>query len=328
MKKSRNVVAIRSAIAIALSVTLINLVPRGGSSAEAASRSADLNLRSESQIRGEAARYDSAVAEIGTISTMKLETADDLSKAIAILDRNRPSLKFQLSKLAFIGLSDSGFSSAVRTKAPDKGAAEAFAKELAADSSAILKLNGAQSLKSRMSSSAQTDAATLRKAGERLKEAAEKIRKASEGRRAQAEGSAGLRVIRAGFSVSRRTEPEPAAYDGTTVLIVVIVAVAFVLNPGLTIALAALAATVAAAATPTAVAAILVAGAVAMVANLVENLGTQEGRDAVSRCQDDADARLRRCLAATTALPGIIQLPAQAACEGQWALDAGFCLVS
>ncbi|HLF83670.1 MAG TPA: hypothetical protein VI837_05790, partial [Blastocatellia bacterium] len=106
---------------------------------------------------------------IAGISTMKLETTEDVKRAIAILDRERPNLKLFFSKLVVMGLSDSTFSNAVKKKMPDKQAAESFLKGLQADHKAVLRLDGAESLATRLQRSAESDAAILRRAGERLK---------------------------------------------------------------------------------------------------------------------------------------------------------------
>jgi len=208
-------VTLKALIATALCISFLIYSPLRLSSALAMTGHAAADLKSESQLRSEAARYDSAIRAISGIGTMKLETGEDLKKALAILDRERPSLKLHFSKSVVLGLSDSTFSRAVKKRVSDERAAEAFAKELKADSKTILKLDGAEALKSRIQRSAESDAAVLRRAGERLKEASERLKRA--GQRGAAPGLGvrdEFRVIRAAFD--RATEPLNAHHTLST----------------------------------------------------------------------------------------------------------------
>jgi hypothetical protein len=208
VKKIINQLTLRAGIATALCISFLIFPPLRVSSAGAAAR-VTADLKSESQFRSEASRYDGAIRAMSGIVTMKLETGEDLKKALAILDREGPNLKLHFSKFVVLALSDSTFANAVKKKLPDKQAADAFAKELKSDPKAVLKLDGAESLTSRIQRSAESDAAVLRRAGERLKEAAERIKKA--GQRSAAPGfgvTDEFRVIQAGFSAA--TEPVDA----------------------------------------------------------------------------------------------------------------------
>ncbi len=143
-------------------------------------------LKTESQYRSEASRYEAAIRAITPITTMRLDTPDDLAKAVAVAERELPNFKLRFSKFVVTGLSDSAFAAVVKKRISDKKAAEAFKKELNADRSALLKLDGAEALRTRIVRSAEADAALLNRVGQRLKEAAEKIKTA-------ASGNAGLR---------------------------------------------------------------------------------------------------------------------------------------
>ena len=179
MKKVLSV-TLRMFIATALSISFLIYSPLRLSSVGAATRVV-ADLRSESQYRIEASRYDDAIRAIASVSSMKLENPDELKKALAIFDREGPQLKFHGSKLIVLGLNDSTFTASVKKASPDQAAAEALIKELRADPKAILKLNGAQSLVTRLRQSTEADAATLRRVAERFKEAAAKYGRSDNG---------------------------------------------------------------------------------------------------------------------------------------------------
>lgn len=207
MKKIAISITLRTVIALALCFTLIGYPQLQISAAGATPSAAD--LKSQSQFRNEASRYENAMRAIAGISTMKLETTEDLKRAIAILDRERPNLKLFFSKLVVIGFSDSTFSNAVKKKMPDKQAAESFLKGLQADHKAVLRLDGAESLATRLQRTAESDATILRRAGERLKEAAEKIKRVGQvGRSPGFRHNDEFKVTRVGFR--KKTLPIPA----------------------------------------------------------------------------------------------------------------------
>lgn len=208
MKKIANSVSLRGGTATALCLTFLIYLPLRVSSVGAVARAA-ADLKSESQFRSEASRYERAIRAIAGIATMKLETQADLKLAIAILDRERPNLKLSFSKLVVMAFTDSTFSSAVKKKIPDKQTAESFLRGLQADHKAVLKLDGAESLATRLRRSAESDAAILRRAGERLKEAAEKIKRVGQGVRSpDFRHNDEFKVTRVGFR--KNTPPIPA----------------------------------------------------------------------------------------------------------------------
>lgn len=83
MKKVEQSAAPRALLAILLLLTFI-LYPRTMITS-AGLAFATLNLRSKSQLRTEAGRYDTAIREIGELATIKLETIEDLKGANAIV---------------------------------------------------------------------------------------------------------------------------------------------------------------------------------------------------------------------------------------------------
>ena len=167
MRSIFNSAMLSATVAIALLINLIAPPQLSASSARMELRTANMDLKSESQVRSEAARYESAIRAIGDIASMRLENPDEMKKALAILDREGPNLKFQRSKLIVLGLGDSTFAASVKKAAPDKAAAETLIKEVNADPQAVLKLNGAQPLVTKLGQSTEADAATLRRVSER-----------------------------------------------------------------------------------------------------------------------------------------------------------------
>lgn len=310
MKKLTISVTLRAGIATALCLSFLLYPPLRPSSATAASAHAATDLKTESQLRSEASRYDGAIRAVAGIATMKLETPEDLKKAFAVLERERPNLKFHFSKLVVLAISDSTYSGAIKKKIPDKQAAEAFAKELEADLKAVLKLDGARSLKTRMERSAEADAAVLRRAGERLKLAGEKIKKAAQQAVAPDSGaSSELRVIRAGFGAATQpfTAPSPVVF--VQLIILALAYAVIVLNPiQVTTFLA-----------------------IGFLASLFTNLFTEEGQDQVAACQEEADDRYRSCESDANALPSgfplFIREAALALCYGTWLIETGDCLL-
>src|SRR5262245_58865647 len=97
------------------------------------------DLKTEAQVRSEASTYEAAIKAIASITSLKLENPDELKKAIAIVNREGPNLRFSRSKLVVVGLSDSTFINAVKKRSPDKAAAEALIREVSADPKAVLR---------------------------------------------------------------------------------------------------------------------------------------------------------------------------------------------
>lgn len=274
MKKITNSVALRTAIAAAVCISFIIYTPLLLSSSAAAARTG-IDLKTESQYRSEAGRYDSAISAISGIATMKLETPDDLKKALDILDRERPNLKLHRSRLIVMAVSDVTFAGAVKRKMADKQAAEALLKELNTNPKAVLKLGGAETLKTRMQSRLTADAAILGRAAERLKVAAERIIRASQGSTLPGLGTTTeFKLVRASFSTGNQPITTPN-YPGSLTQVEIAI---------LTIYGALVAATV-------------IIGFTVLTAEVIKRLVTVEDEAALAQCQSEADDRYSACVA-------------------------------
>lgn len=301
--KTANSVTLRVVIATALCVSFL-LYPQMRISSVAAVAADE--PKSESQFKSEASKYESAIRAIGGIATMKLDTADGLKQAIAIVDRERPNLKLYRSKLVAMALSDSTFVRAVKKVAVNESAAETFLKSLIADRKVVLNLEGAKSLQTRLERSIERDAATLSQAGERLKAAADSFKPTSQLREApDSRSHDGYTLVRV-----RADETRPFGSPVSSVLLPV--------DPVTIIAGVALAA------------ALVVVGVFAATAirNLYNSTFTEEGRDRVAECQKQADDRLEACVAAANKQFFPFNVPLLAACSAQWLLSQSKCLIA
>jgi hypothetical protein len=301
--KIANSVTVRVFIATALCVSFL-IYPQMRISSVAAVAADE--PKSESQFKSEAARYERAIRAIGGIATMKLDTADGLKQAIAIVDRERPNLKLYRSKLVAMAIGDSTFVSAVKKVAANESAAETFLKNLNADRKIVLNLEGTKSLQTRMERSIEGDAAILRQAGERLKAAADSFKPTSQQRGApDSRSQDGYTFVRV-----RADETRPFGSPVSSVLPPV--------DPVTIIAGIAIAA------------AVIVAGvfAVTAIRNLYNNTFTEEGRDEVAECQKDADDRLGACVSAANKQFFPFNLPLLAACDAQWLISQAKCLLT
>ncbi len=281
------------AIALCLSIILYPLIR----STTAASANSAADVKTESQLRAEASRYDGAIRAISEIGTMKLDTGGDLARAVTILDREAPNLKLHFSKYVALALSDSTFSAAVKRKLSNRATAETVLKQMSTDRKIVLTLDGAASVKSRIERSAASDAAVLRRAGERLQDAAERIKKAGPGSTAPRLGAArGFQSLRANFVETEQPSLTPAAMMPVLVDPLTVFAVVYV--------------------------ALVVIAVVIYGAAIVKNVSTEEGRDAIADCQDSADVDFTNCRAAANNLPSgfptFQREVARASCYGPW----------
>lgn len=299
MKKRGLSFQLRTIIATALSVSFLAfpLRPRFADATGAA-----IEVKSETQYRSEASRFTRALSAVDAIATMKLETGDDLKNAIAILDRERPNLKLHRSKLITMGLSDSTFTGAVKKRAPELKSAEALLKEIQADPKTVLKLDGAESLKTRIQRAAEEDAATLRRVAERLKEAAERIKKASQGRAAALDAEPQVTFARVKFT----TESQPVNATKT------------VTSPQVEIVLGAL---------------ILSFVVVAYVSGYIQGRVTNTDiKDDIAECQEMVDSRYSTCVSAAgdlrSGFPLFIKEAAIALCYSEWLGLQALCIVA
>ena len=257
-------------------------------------------LKSESQYRAEAIGYDSALRAIAGIVTMKLETPDDLKKAHAIVVGARPNLKLFRSKFVVMSLGDPTFTDAVKKRSPNKKAAEDLVKEINADKRSVLKLNGAEALKTRIEQSIKADASTLRLASDRLKAAGEKLKKASQTSDAQEPFRDDSKVIQASFKTEE--QPVPAGpsippQDPFTIGIVIIatMAIAVVLFE------------------------VILFGVVLVL--------EEDKTDSLDECLDDANARYETCEASARQQPFPLNIAQLVICDGFLLALQAACLV-
>lgn len=256
-------------------------------------------LKSESQYKAEASRYDAAIRAISGIANMRLDKAEELSKAVAIAEREHPNLKLRFSKFVVTSLNDSTFVAALRRKMPNKQAAEAFAKELSADRSVLMKLDGAEALKARIVRSAEVDAAMLKRVGQMLKEAGEKIKKSARNDRLNQQPPDGFQFVRASFVISDQPIEAAPSYAYEPLSAAAAVAIAVVVS--------------------------LVAG---FVMGFIQHDVTTV-QDEEESCLERVDEDYNRCRSAANGLPAgfplFLREAARAVCIGQYFLDAGVC---
>ena len=300
MKKMVLPIQPREVISTVLCLGFLIYLPLRVSSAETAAAGAVVDLKTESQFRSEATTYDGAILAIGGIASMKLETPDDLKKALAILERERQKLKLHRSKLISIGIGDATLAGAVKKIAPDRQSAEALVKRLQADPKAVLKLDGAESVTTRIRRRAEADAATLRRVAARLKEAAEKI-KANQTGWEPGSGAGEFRVLRAGFNAAEAEVTNPAPHPFAT----------YMQDP-LTIVFVS----------------VVLAVYVFVAAKIIINLTVEEERDQVAECLAATDANLTACVATARLQPFPINLAAELLCYEVYLLRVAECYLS
>jgi len=273
------------------------------------------DIRSESQLRTEASLYDAAIADIQKGISIKLETADDLKAADALLKKAIPNLRFNRSKLVVLGMGDSTFASAVKERTRDSKTTEEFARVLANDPNEILKLNGATTLQSRLTRSLESDVALLQNVAARLKKAADAVR---------AKTNANHPILIS--ALSRDNKERALVLPVTTlhsappgplldIITIQLVTIALVIQPAIFLVLVGtgLGST------------IVIVGAAILVAKIIGNIGSDKGRDKVAECEDKATQKMNDCLATAN----VITLAfVDAYCTAQYLLDAGACLVA
>lgn len=307
MKNKAIRVAPRAVIVIVLGISLITYPCLSGSSSSAATAPA-IDIKTESQYRNEATLYDRTIREIASIASMKLDSEAGLKQAIAILDRARPNMKLITSKLITMAFSDSTFSAGVKKKSPDKQAAEAFVKELSRDTKSVLKLEGAQSLSTRIRNAITTDAEILKRSAARLNDAAARIKQSGpRGAAHDLRERDDFKMGRVGFRPppNRATEPAPSimAADPATVFAIIFVAV-------------------------------VVIEVVILGPAVIRNIVTEEGRDKTADCLEGADSRLASCNARAdrdfppSGLTFLVNLGARALCYETWLIQVALCYTS
>ncbi|HSE33820.1 MAG TPA: hypothetical protein VLA93_19775 [Pyrinomonadaceae bacterium] len=282
-----NIVALTSILALVLTLP-------GALKFRSTPSPVSLNLKSESQLRSESTLYETAIREIGTIANMKLTTPEALKKANDIVAKHIRNLKYGPSKFVVLALSDGVFANAVKARTKDEKSAEDFLLEIGKDPNAILKLAGADSLKSRVQGALEADTKTLQGIAQQLKRSADEIKAASK--------------------QHHSTVYSPNRFDLTNAIgraVDLVIVASFLINPALGVV-------VTANVVPVAIATVLIA-------RLVTNIGTEEGRNKVAACMDAIDQKYQDCLAAAAQIPLGFGIAAAAICYGDWLLAAANC---
>jgi hypothetical protein len=300
MKTIVSSISIKAVIATVLCVTFVIYPALRISSARAAYASVD--LKSEAEVRSEATRYDGAMRAIAGVASMKLEKPDEMKRALATLDSKGSDLKFHRSKLIVLGLSDTSFTGAVKKASPNKEAAEALIKETTANPKAVLELNGAQSLVTRLQQSAQTEAATLRRVSERLKEAAAKIKQSSKTRVTPDVREA--KLISAVYrGVNESYEPSlsvnPLQGEVIAVLLIVVAVIIFL-----------------------EIASFAIKVFESFLTKVLESIERQ-----TAECREAADTKRTKCVADAHNQVFPLNLVAEAECDSEWLAQSAACLL-
>ncbi len=298
MKKTASSVPLRVIVAAVSVVSFVLFVPSRLSIASTPDAAA--TLKTAAQYKAEAGRYDTAIRAIAGIANMKLETPDDLKKAIAIVNGARPNLNLFLSKSVAAALTDSTFANGVKKRSPNKPDAGDLITEVNADRKTVLKLEGAEALKTRIEQSLKSDAAILQLSSERLKTAAEKIKKSTQRTATDVWLAPDVRTITARF-----TETRPVAREATSVRVQDPVLTTFAIITGLAI------------------------GAVLLelVAFAVELFEFKPAKDDVNGCFDQAQRKCDECQRAANLSPFPLNVVALAICDSQLLADQAICLL-
>lgn len=304
MKKSAPLITFRAGIAATLCLSIF-LYPELRVSSAATATNTVADVKSESQLRSEASSYDAAMQAIAGVASMTFAKPEDLKRAVDVLNRARPGLKFHRSKFVLIGLSDSAFINAARRKFPNKQALETFSTQLAADPKLALTLEGASSLQSRIRQKIDQDAATLRRASERLRDAAARFKKAQAPKTPE---PSEFKILKAGFSYTPRDTHAVAetnsllALDPLSIVIIIAAVVGY---------------------------AVIIYAGLKWYGPYI-GIGTQEDKDQVADCQEATDARYNRCVDEASDLPSglpfFLREVAQAACYADWLARQAACL--
>jgi hypothetical protein len=302
--KTARLVSLRIGIVAFVCVSLIlNSSLLRLSSVTAASTSID--LKTETQYRSEAGRYDNAVNAINGIASMTLNTPDQLKHALDILDRERTNLELHRSMLIVMAISDATFSRGIRKRAPDKKAAEALVKDLSANPRAVFKFEGAESLKARMQRRVQADAAVMTRAAERLKEAADRITKTRVNASPGLETRDDFSIVRAGFNSKNQLIDARESSESPVQVEVAI----------FTIVVALFAATV-------------IIGFAALFGEVVGRFFRVDNEEELAKCQKETDESYSACVARADREPFPINIAKRAICGIGWLSRHKDCLLN
>ncbi len=306
MKEFARFAISKALIAIFLSFTFM-LCPRLMITS-ARSAQEQLKLRSQSELRTQAGLYDTAIREIGRVATMQLETIDDLKTANSIIRKHSHNLRYSRPKLVVMGLADSTFVAALKEKTRDTQSTNAFALELSRDENAILKLNGASALADRITRSVKADATLLRRVSERLKKVSDDVKARIKPHHVVSSEVLSKSLEVENSSKSKGSSVAPMPERGFEAI--VLVAVGAVMFPVLGVAIVGIA-----------------LGAV-LVGKLITTIGTDEGRDRMAECQNNADAKHSSCVEAGKDLCCGLAVVNEAACTAVFLLESAACLLA
>ncbi|PWT94236.1 MAG: hypothetical protein C5B55_03030 [Blastocatellia bacterium] len=262
-------------------------------------------IRSEAQLRSEASLYDAAINDIRKGTSIKLDTANDLKAATALLNKAIPNLRFNRSKLIVSGMSDTTFVGAVKERTRDAKSTEEFARALAGDQNEILKLNGATALQSRLARSLDADVTLIRSVSDRLKKAADAVK---------AKTNANHAGSRSYLSSETTTSPTPPGIL-LDIITLQLVAIAVVVQPAIFLVLVGtgLGST------------LVIVGAAVLVAKIIGNVATDKGRDKLAECEDSAQKNFNDCMATANAFDFVI---VSTYCTAAYLASAAACLVA
>ena len=112
-----------------------------------------------------------------------------------------------------------------------------------------------------------------------------------------------------------RISVSAAVIDDATIAVIIYVAI--IINPGIFLILAG-----------PVTGGLVIVGAALLVGRLIENVGTEKGRDRVAECEDSAKQAYDKCAADASQLCCGLSVLGTADCVSQWLLDAGVCLLS
>lgn len=184
----------------------------------------------------------------------------------------------------------------VKKKMPDTTAAEAFSLELKADRKAILKVDGANSLNSRLDRAMEADTTTMRLAGQRLKEAADRIKRSQPQRSHHRSPN---ELVPAGFEASL-TEASASIPLIVPLLIIGAMATASVVV-------------------------VITLGEILVISFFAAFTKPTAG---TSECVEDLERRYEQCVALANIIPPPFNITPLAACDGERLLRIAGCVVT
>lgn len=135
---------------------------------------ASSRLKTVAELRAEAGQYDAATRDISKLLNIQLETENDFDQARVVAEKAAPGLKFQISRLIVMSLDNTTFINGIRAKLKDKTTAQNLVSEITSNPAAVLKLDGAQALKSQFAAKIQASSDLFVKILDRIRVAKQK----------------------------------------------------------------------------------------------------------------------------------------------------------